>query len=762
MKKSLFGIAAVAALAGMIMIGANLEAAGPVMLKRAIMKQANTGRQFTEYDYTSHSAAAATPLNYATGFESGDAFTARDGTCAQDNTCDALTGCTCAPFAGECGWIHGQGSGPYPAPWGVSTSNQGIGMIEPHVDTVNPFAGQQHLRFTKDVCDTTAGPLTTGFATDARIPSSANIAPEGVIGPSTYEGQIAIHQLFGANVNWQPQSNSQGLLTTRTQFNFSGNFYILDDQGSGYTFVPVFQYWDYSGAYHKISVHHDPCNGYICIGDAFGNLSNPPGKACTDDSDCKVCVGGDNDGAGCLGDFQCPGGGSCTGGTCVGKVTYTYDGNLIYTGSQWDGTSSEQFLIYTDNYPGVADLDDVNIETGDPCPATCGNLIIEAGEQCDGENAALCPGRCVAPGDTGPGGEGECQCVIEGQTPCTASPLDNGTTDVITHGGWWTFTADTPAVALNTCGSTYDSALILYTGTCDSLALITYNDDCDVNSPYGYGADPLAPCHPVTSFPWESCLCSGPLNIGQQYWVWDPRVGIGTETNITLEKRQTCDAIWDNGACCNGYGGCADDVAEADCQNTGDSWVAQKYCGTDAVTCPVVLGSCCDTAPGAGDGSGAGGCTDGVLEADCQGQYLQYHLGERCGDSTCLEVKGSCCNGFTGSCTQTIQGDCQGLNMFWTEGQSCNDAGCEPIPGACCNHVADDPLSREGVCTDGVIQADCQGENLTWTKATLCANVTCDAVYPAIPTVSEWGIVVLALLLLVGAKVYFGRRESLA
>lgn len=30
----------------------------------------------------------------------------------------------------------------------------------------------------------------------------------------------------------------------------------------------------------------------------------------------------------------------------------------------------------------------------------------------------------------------------------------------------------------------------------------------------------------------------------------------------------------------------------------------------------------------------------------------------------------------------------------------------------------------------------------------------------AIPTVSEWGLVVMTLLLLTGAKFYFGRRRS--
>ncbi|MDO8632320.1 MAG: IPTL-CTERM sorting domain-containing protein, partial [Phycisphaerales bacterium] len=31
---------------------------------------------------------------------------------------------------------------------------------------------------------------------------------------------------------------------------------------------------------------------------------------------------------------------------------------------------------------------------------------------------------------------------------------------------------------------------------------------------------------------------------------------------------------------------------------------------------------------------------------------------------------------------------------------------------------------------------------------------------PRIPTVSQWGLVVLTLLLLIGAKIYFARRET--
>jgi len=774
MKKSLFGIAAVAALAGIVIVGANLEAAGPVAGKKALMKQANDFSPLNKK--LSGSAGVALDLDYTTGFEAPD-FVARDATCVQDTV-------SCGPFSGECGWINGQGPGAHPEPWAVSTSNQGIGMIEGHVDTVNPFSGQQHLRISKDVCDSTNA---FSFATDARVPASPS--PLGIIGPSTYSGQIALtHGLFGANINWQPQSGTQGFLTSRMLFFFYGFFYILDDQGGGLGFFPVFTYWDAGGfcgtdgvcdygtneggacaggtdcpggpQYREVRVEHDPCNGFICLGGVNA------GGACADNSDCNVCTGGANDGLGCLGDFQCPDGTCGSGGDCVGRIDYYYDGSLIYSGSQYAGTTSEQFLIYSDNFPGNTDLDDLVVETGDPCPTTCGNLIVEAGEQCDDLNDGNCPGRCIAAGDTGPDGEGECTCIIDGETCDDATPLDNGTTTIAGHGGWWTFTADAEAVAVNTCGSDYDSALILYTGECASLAVLEVNDDCVGSGPYSSPyVDPLASCFPADAFPYESCFCFD-VNLGQQYWVQDARVSIGDTTNITLEKRQTCGEIWTTGACCDGVtGACTDKVLEEDClAEVGNQYVHNKLCSSDAVSCQITAGACCDTTPGAGDGTGAGACTDRVLEADCDdgGVYLEYSAGQTCADINCLETKGACCNGFTGTCSQTIQGDCQGTNMVWTESTSCSAVTCEAIPGACCNTINPDPLAREGVCTDGVIQADCQGEDLIWTKATLCSNVDCPATFQAIPTVSEWGLVVLALLLLVGAKVYFGRREAVA
>ena len=60
------------------------------------------------------------------------------------------------------------------------------------------------------------------------------------------------------------------------------------------------------------------------------------------------------------------------------------------------------------------------------------------------------------------------------------------------------------------------------------------------------------------------------------------------------------------------------------------------------------------------------------------------------------------------------------------------------------------------------ILADCNCQTCTWVKGGDCADVKSQGLclVNPIPTVSEWGLVILTLLLLIGAKVYFGLRRS--
>jgi hypothetical protein len=114
---------------------------------------------------------------------------------------------------------------------------------------------------------------------------------------------------------------------------------------------------------------------------------------------------------------------------------------------------------------------------------------------------------------------------------------------------------------------------------------------------------------------------------------------------------------------------------------------------------------------------------------------------------------GSCCDGRTGACTDAVvQGACAGDQLTWTEAMLCDeiDPPCAEHTGACCDR---DPF---GGCTDDVTPAQCVCPTCEWSKGSVCTELEC--LVTPIPSVGEWGLVVLTLLLLTAAKVAFGTR----
>ncbi len=75
-----------------------------------------------------------------------------------------------------------------------------------------------------------------------------------------------------------------------------------------------------------------------------------------------------------------------------------------------------------------------------------------------------------------------------------------------------------------------------------------------------------------------------------------------------------------------------------------------------------------------------------------------------------------------------------------------------PSLGACCDH---DPF---GGCHDDRALDECTCGRCEWFEERTCEEIECAS--EPIPTVSQWGLVVLTLLLLTGAKIYFGRRAK--
>lgn len=82
-----------------------------------------------------------------------------------------------------------------------------------------------------------------------------------------------------------------------------------------------------------------------------------------------------------------------------------------------------------------------------------------------------------------------------------------------------------------------------------------------------------------------------------------------------------------------------------------------------------------------------------------------------------------------------------------TQSGSTKHVAGPPPPVPICG---DNVVNRPGEVCDGTDDAACPGQCLP--------NCKCPDGEP-IPSVSEWGLIVLGLLLLVGAKVYFGRRR---
>jgi hypothetical protein len=219
----------------------------------------------------------------------------------------------------------------------------------------------------------------------------------------------------------------------------------------------------------------------------------------------------------------------------------------------------------------------------------------------------------------------------------------------------------------------------------------------------------------------------------------------------TWYENVDCDQLGQPGGLCSG-------AVRSNCLSNADC-TAPETCEFFPPSCFEHTGACCDASPGAGGPEPEGVCVDGAdQEDDCSGPYMTWYKNQDCADiGPCMEVTGACCNTLEGSCTDgTTQAECSGAQRVWSVEQLCADVACDAVLGACCDG------DTFGSCTD-TTQAGCTCQKCVWTKLGSCSGanaVTCT--HEAIPTVSTWGLAVLTLLLLTGAKVYFGRRQAVA
>ncbi|MCH7995500.1 MAG: hypothetical protein IIB57_13795, partial [Planctomycetes bacterium] len=151
-------------------------------------------------------------------------------------------------------------------------------------------------------------------------------------------------------------------------------------------------------------------------------------------------------------------------------------------------------------------------------------------------------------------------------------------------------------------------------------------------------------------------------------------------------------------------------------------------CGDEVCECGENSGNCCADCASCGDGVCECGETCNSCLTDCP---------PTCGDGVC-ECGENCSNCPLDCATGCGDGCCTGLET------TCN---C-PIdcPGPCCGNNIKEP----GEECDGTDNAECEGASCS----ALCKCIV-------MPTVSEWGLIALVLLLLTGLAIKFGlyRRQ---
>lgn len=165
------------------------------------------------------------------------------------------------------------------AGWGVFTANPDA----PAVSDANPNAGNQHLRISQGVG--AANSLNGAFS-----PNLGTFAS----GPSVVSVDVSMNTIGGADAQIIAQAPSQGSLSWRVIFSFTGGISVLDDTGSGLAFIDTGATW-VENEYANLTVSMDP--------DA-------------------------------------------------NTIDYSYDGNLIYSSAAgvFAGTGVEQVILASDNF----------------------------------------------------------------------------------------------------------------------------------------------------------------------------------------------------------------------------------------------------------------------------------------------------------------------------------------------------------------------------------------------------------------------------
>ena len=209
---------------------------------------------------------------------------------------------------------------------------------------------------------------------------------------------------------------------------------------------------------------------------------------------------------------------------------------------------------------------------------------------------------------------------------------------------------------------------------------------------------------------------------------------------------------------------CDEDCTFVECGDGHRNAPAGEDCD-DGVDNSDVLPDACRTdctSPGCGDGVTDTGeeCDDGVDNSNVLPDACRTDCtSPQCGDGV-TDTGEECDDGADNSnvLPDACRTDCtapQCGDGVTDTGEECDDgpANSDVLPDACRTDC------RAAHCGDGVIDwgEDCDGDADERCPGECRSDCSC--LTPAIPAMGEWGVVILGLLLLTGAKLGFGRRR---
>ncbi|MBI1826469.1 MAG: hypothetical protein HY287_12115 [Planctomycetes bacterium] len=645
------------------------------------------------------SVQQSVPLIETTGFElpDFDAYTPGQSNfvCGQSY----WTTCQPTPFANNCTGnpvvdVNCCVGSPNPLNgWHVSISSQHC--HEPHIDTVHPASGAQHLRFQRDPAGgNPAG--CVGFDTACRVSAfTPDTGPQG-FGPTTISFDLSISNTGGPSLEYFT-IGSDGQIGTLILFGAAGVISIFD--ASLNQNVNVGQWL--AGAYHSVRIEKAPF--------------------------------------------------------CARLINYYYDNQLIYsTASGQETPNVERAIFQTDNGGGTSDFVDVDnylVQRFPDLCHECGDGVLQL-EECDPSAPGVggCPpGRCAA----------DCTCtpICTMAAPCV---IKNGTNGPFVapfdpvYGGVFYYQGTTPNVAFDTCDSTDDTVFYAFDNNDPNpqASPVCQNDDCctDPNLCDGTGADSNASCfngQPAVPGGYNSCSCCSTAMatayLIQLFHTGNLKITVGKSITWNVEKKTICGGE-ELGSCCINNGpkfGCVDDVPQAACVG---SWNAKKCTDITCVCVPNCAGKQCGDD---GCGGSCGACNDGVactVDACADGQCTFAPNDAACDDH-------HACDGVE---TCGPSGCVGGTPVNCDDGVACTFDFCTEPLGTCQHGL------RAELCDDGIF---CNGvESCTLTGcvsgAPPCATDeicdeaarTCSPRFTPIPTVSQWGLIVIGLTILVIAK----------